>query len=110
MEGKGHGWSGVVKKTDEERLRELDEKIKQIEEKKRQVKARLSQKERKARTKRLIEVGAIFERYFGIEGPEDAEKVASALQKTVDNNRNVILKYSILRNIDDSESKNNRRE
>ncbi|MFT9601094.1 hypothetical protein [Mesobacillus sp.] len=83
----------MARKTDEERLQELEDKIKQIEEKKRLVKARLSQKERKARTKRLIEVGAVFEKYFGIEGPEEAEKVARVLQKTVDKNRDRILKY-----------------
>lgn len=81
----------MVRKTDEERLQELEEKIKQIEEKKRMVKARLTQKERKARTKRLIEVGAIFEKYFEIEGPEEAEQVAKAFQKPLKDHRDKIL-------------------
>ncbi|MED0650886.1 hypothetical protein P9246_16755 [Aeribacillus pallidus] len=57
----------MVRKTDEERLKELEEKMEEIKAKKQQIAARIKEKERKARTRRLIQIGAIFEKYFGIE-------------------------------------------
>lgn len=62
----------MVKKSEEDKLIELEEKIKQMQAKKQQLATIVKQKERKARTKRLIEVGAIFEKYFEIEGQEQA--------------------------------------
>ena len=55
-------------KTDEERLKELEEKMEQMKVQKQQVESRLKEKERKERTRRLIQVGAIFEKYFDIIG------------------------------------------
>jgi hypothetical protein len=81
----------MVRKTDEEKLRELEEKMEEIKARKLQVESRLKEKERKARTKRLIEVGAIFEKYFEITGQEEAEKLAISLQKYVVNNKAKIL-------------------
>lgn len=66
----------MARKTDEERLKEIDKKIEQAKAKRQQIESRLKQKERKERTRRLIQVGAIFEKYFEIEGQEQAEKVA----------------------------------
>lgn len=80
-----------VRKTDEERLQELEKKIKQIEARKKQVEARLKEKDRKARTKRLIEIGAIFEKYFALESKEEAEKIALAYQNNVLNKKSEIL-------------------
>ncbi|KZR60602.1 hypothetical protein [Pseudobacillus badius] len=77
----------MARKTDEERLRELEEKMQQLKAQKQQVASRLKEKERKARTKRLIEVGAIFEKHFKITGPEEAEKVALILSKYVEVNK-----------------------
>ena len=54
----------MARKTDEERLKELEKKIEQIKVQKQQVESRLKEKERKERTRRLIQVGAIFEKYF----------------------------------------------
>lgn len=73
----------MVKKSEEDKLIELEEKIKQMQAKKQQLATRVKQKERKARTKRLIEVGAIFEKYFEIEGQEQAETIAKKIQATV---------------------------
>lgn len=43
-----------------EKISKLDEKIKQLQAQKNSLIAREKEKERKARTKRLIEIGAIF--------------------------------------------------
>ncbi|MEH7430240.1 hypothetical protein V7151_27105 [Priestia megaterium] len=85
----------MARKTDEEKLKELELKMEQIKARKQQVEARLKEKERKARTKRLIEVGAIFEKYFEIEGQEEAEKIAMAFQKSVNENKEKILNYPL---------------
>lgn len=84
----------MARKSDEERLRELEEKMEKIKARKQQVESRLKEKERKERTKRLIEVGAIFEKYFEIKGQEDAEKLAIALKAYVSKNKEKILSTS----------------
>lgn len=68
------------KRTGEEILQELEEKIEKMKAKKQQVEARKKEKER---TRRLIQVGAIFEKYFEIQSEEEAEKIAKALQSYV---------------------------
>ncbi|NOJ74077.1 DUF3847 domain-containing protein [Paenibacillus alvei] len=57
------------RRSTEERLEELDKKMEQLKAKKQQLRAQVSQKERKERTRRLIQIGAIFEKQF----PEFAE-------------------------------------
>lgn len=81
----------MARKTDEERLKELEEKIEQMKVKKQQVESRMKEKERKERTRRLIQVGAIFEKYFEISDVDQAEKIAFALKKQVENNKEKIL-------------------
>ncbi|MCM3068310.1 hypothetical protein PH235_14530 [Trichococcus sp. K1Tr] len=71
------------KRTDEEILQELEEKIEKMKAKKQQVESRKKEKERKERTRRLIQVGAIFEKYFEIQSEEEAEKIAKSLQSYV---------------------------
>ena len=56
--------SETKRKTPEERLAELNKKMEQLKAQKQRVQAQLSQKERKERTRRLIQVGAIFENQF----------------------------------------------
>lgn len=85
----------MTKKTEQERIEELEEKMKKMKAKKQQLEARMKEKERKARTKRLIQVGAIFEKYFEFEGEEDAEKIALAYQKSVKENKEKILSRSV---------------
>ena len=51
----------------------------------------MKEKERKERTRRLIQVGAIFEKYFDISDVDQAEKIAFALKKHVENNKEKIL-------------------
>lgn len=55
----------------EERLAELDEKMNQIKAQKRALQNRAKTEERKARTKRLIEVGATLESALEIEITKD---------------------------------------
>lgn len=84
----------MVRKTDEERLRELEEQMEKIKARKQQLEGRLKEKERRDRTKRLIQVGAIFEKHFEIFGPEEAEKIALAFKNAVLKNKEQALAYS----------------
>lgn len=68
----------------EERLIELDQKIEQLKARKQKLRAQLSQKERKERTRRLIQIGAIFEKYFSLQSVEEAETVAKRLHELAD--------------------------
>ncbi|WP_226530883.1 hypothetical protein [Metabacillus niabensis] len=83
------------RKTDEERLRELEEKMDQIKAKKQQVASRIQQKERKERTRRLIQVGAIFEKYFDIVGEDQAEKVAYGMKEAVEKHKAKLLNIDV---------------
>jgi hypothetical protein len=56
--------SDTKRRSPEERLAELNKKMEQLKAQKQRVQAQLSQKERKDRTRRLIQVGAIFEKQF----------------------------------------------
>jgi hypothetical protein len=85
----------MTRKTDEERLKELEKKIEQIKVQKQQVESRLKEKQRKERTRRLIQVGAIFEKYFDISDVDQAEKIAFALKKHVENNKEKILSIDL---------------
>ena len=84
------------KRTDEEILQELEEKIEKMKAKKQQVEARKKEKERKERTRRLIQVGAIFEKYFEIQNEEEAEKIAKALKSYVGKNKDKILHHDVV--------------
>ncbi|MGI1814136.1 hypothetical protein [Priestia sp. TGN 0903] len=84
------------KRTDAEILQELEEKIEKMKAKKQQVEARKKEKERKERTRRLIQVGAIFEKYFEIQSEEEAEKIAKALQSYVGKNKDKILHHDVV--------------
>lgn len=56
--------SETKRRSPEERLAELNKKMEQLKAQKQRVQAQVSQKERKERTRRLIQVGAIFEKEF----------------------------------------------
>lgn len=77
----------MARKDEETRLEEIELKIKQLQEKQKRLKAKIKEKERKERTRRLIQVGAIFEKWFEITGPEEAEQVARAFHEAVKANR-----------------------
>src|SRR5579875_2428482 len=84
----------MARKSELERLHELEDQMNKIKARKQQLEARLKEKERKARTKRLIEVGAIFEKYFEITDQEDAEKIAIYLSSTVARKKEEVLKMT----------------
>jgi hypothetical protein len=84
-----------MKRTDDERLLELEQKIEQAKAKKHQIERRMKEKERKERTRRLIQVGAIFEKYFGIEDEEEAEQVAYGMKQAVEKHKDQLKKIDV---------------
>lgn len=85
----------MARKTDAERLLELEEKMEQIKARKQQVASRMQAKERKERTRRLIQVGAIFEKYFDIVGEDQAEKVAYGMKEAVDQYKEKLMNIDV---------------
>jgi len=85
----------MARKTDEERLKELEEQMEQIKAKKQQLASRVQAKERKERTRRLIQVGAIFEQYFSIVGEDQAEKIAYGLKDLVEKKKEGFMNIDV---------------
>ena len=78
----------------EARIAKLDEQQKQLKAKKRLLRNRLSQQERKARTKRLIEKGALLEKLIGPDAPNQSlDQTQAILQELGEDNR----KYQALK-------------
>ncbi|WP_451541579.1 hypothetical protein [Streptomyces sp. NPDC003631] len=73
----------MARKTEEERLLEMDEKIKKMQAEKQRLANQLKEKERKSRTKRLIQIGALMEKHLKIEGEEEAIKLIASFQKAI---------------------------
>lgn len=68
------------KLTYEEKLRKIEEKEKQLKAKRRKLIAKHSQDERKARTRRLIQLGGMTEKYLGVlDSAEDQTHFAQDL-------------------------------
>lgn len=78
--------SEAKRRSPEEKLAELNKKMEQLKAQKQRVQALLSQKERKERTRRLIQMGAIFEKYFNLQSVEDAEIMAKQLFQLAEKN------------------------
>lgn len=75
----------MSRRSEEERIAQLDERLEQLKAKKQRLQAQIDQKERKARTRRLIQIGAIFEQYFGVQLNEQvAADVIKNLRAMVD--------------------------
>jgi hypothetical protein len=72
----------ATRKTPEEKLLELEKKQEQIKAQKKAIQSKIGKAERAQRTRRLIENGALAEKYFNCEKiePADFEKL---LQKLV---------------------------
>ena len=70
-------------KTTGERIDTLQEKIQQLENQKKQLLQKQKADERKARTKRLIERGAILESLISDAGSFSNEQIKAFLEKTV---------------------------
>ncbi|GBF03669.1 hypothetical protein LPPLD21_03240 [Lactiplantibacillus paraplantarum] len=78
----------------EERIAKLDEQQKQLKAKKRALRNRLSQQARKARTKRLIEKGALLEKFIGPDAPNQSLAQTQAILQELgkDNHKYQALK------------------
>lgn len=72
---------GYTRKSEQERLLEVEQKIEQLRAKKQQLEAKVKEKERKERTPRLIQIGAIFEKWCGLQSVEEAEVIAKAISE-----------------------------
>lgn len=57
-----------------ERIESIEKKIEQLKAQKQAIVQREKEKERKARTRRLIQIGALFEKYIGIDTVEGTEE------------------------------------
>jgi len=53
------------------------------------------QKERKERTRRLIQVGGLIEKHFEIEGEEETIKLIASFKEVVAKNKEKILEMNI---------------
>lgn len=71
---------------DSEQIRKIDEKMEQLKARKKALLAREREQERKNRTRRLIQIGAIAEKYLNCEGvsPQDFEEKIKQLVTTKD--------------------------
>ena len=83
----------VTRRSPEEQLAELDKKMEQLKARKQQIQTKISQKERKERTRRLIQIGAIFEKQF----PklmdlslEEVSEAAAGMRELVNKQQNLI--------------------
>lgn len=93
----------MARKTDVERLQELEKKMEHIKVRKQQVESRMKEKERKDRTRRLIQVGAIFEKYFDLVGEDQAEKIAFGMKEMVEKNKEQLLNIDLEKSKDKNE-------
>ena len=71
----------ATRKTPEEKLLELEKKQEQIKAQKKAIQSKISKAERAKRTRRLIENGALAEKYLNCEkiAPADFEKLLQQL-------------------------------
>lgn len=65
------------RKTAEEKLQELEKKMEQLQAQKKAITAKLNKEKRAERTRRLIQLGALSEKYFACTDiqPEEYEKL-----------------------------------
>lgn len=66
--------SETKRRKPEEIIEELDKKVEQIKARKQKLQAQVGQKERKERTRRLIQIGAIFETNLKLKSVEEAQE------------------------------------
>ena len=58
----------------DEKIEKLEEKISKLKAQKQALVSREKEKARKERTRRLIQIGALFESYIGVDSVEKAEE------------------------------------
>ena len=54
----------ATRRSDEEKLLDLNKKLEQLQNQKKAIQARVNKQNRKARTRRLIQIGVLAEKYF----------------------------------------------
>lgn len=69
----------MARKSEAERLQEIEQKIVQLRAQKQQIEAKVKQKKRKERTRQLIQIGAIFEKWCDIQNVGEAELIAKSI-------------------------------
>jgi ATP-dependent Clp protease ATP-binding subunit ClpA len=74
------GGRNMPRKSELERLQEIEQKIVQLRAQKQQLEARVKQKERKERTRRLIQIGATFEKWWDVRTHEEADWLIKSLE------------------------------
>ena len=74
---------------EEVQLEDLEKRIEQMRARKQELQQKIRAKERKERTRRLIEIGAIFEKYFEITSVEEAENIAKQFSEFVKSKKQV---------------------
>lgn len=77
----------LARKTEEERLLEMDEKIKKMQAEKQRLANQVKQKERKIRTQKLIRMGGLLEKHLGITGEEETIKLIASFQRSIFENK-----------------------
>lgn len=67
----------------DDRLKKIDERMAQLKMQKQAIVSREKEKERKQRTRRLVQNGSLAEKYLNCEGmqPEEFEKVLQKIKK-----------------------------
>ncbi|MDV8589205.1 DUF3847 domain-containing protein [Streptococcus pneumoniae] len=80
----------------EEQIEKKEESIKQLQNQKRQFKKKLNEQERKARNKRLIEKGAVFESIF-----EESIFEESIFEESIDLTKDEF--YKLIKTLNDEE-------
>lgn len=63
----------MAEQTKDERIKKIDEKMAQLKAQRQALISRGKEKERKIRTRRLIQIGALAEKYLNCEGVEPSE-------------------------------------
>ncbi|MEB8615820.1 DUF3847 domain-containing protein [Bacillus cereus] len=74
----------MARKSEQERLHEVEQKIEQLRAQKQQLETRVKEKERKERTRRLIQIGAVFEKWWDVQTPDEAEWMIKAMKTDPD--------------------------
>lgn len=64
-----------------EQLKRIEEKMAQLKAQKQAILQREKARERKERTRRLIQVGALAEKFFGVKTPEEYEQFFAELKE-----------------------------
>ena len=80
------------------KIQKLQEKLKLEKKKLRDLEKKKNAEERKARSKRLIEVGAILESYFEIFGPEEAEQIGIQFGNFIKEKKQINPNYVLIKN------------